>query len=418
VDDLFSSAPPSFRSPIDDEEDEDDDPVAADMKTLHFYLTRQVLATLVVTVAVFTLVLLLGNVLKEILALLVNGQATLGLVFQAVVLLVPWVLVFALPMGMLTATLLVFGRFSADQELTAVRGSGVSLVALITPVLLLSAGLSAVAALINLQVAPQCRVAYKTLLFRAGLERSSSLIVERRFMDDFPGYIVYVGGKSSTNLQEVRSYGVDAEGKMTNHIEAARATLVSDPAHNRAYLRLYKVHETDLLNYSGVNYFEEISKTLTNRPATQPTLGVSLSDMTFRQLWRKLDDLEQLSVRTAPIGPASSEQLREQKRQLAAIKADLTMPVRVQIHRQVAFSFACIGFTLVGIPLGVRAHRRETSAGVAMALVLVLVYYSFIIVGQSLETRPEFAPHLIVWLPNFIFQAVGAVLLWRANRGV
>ncbi len=415
---MFSSAPPSFRSSIDDEEDEDDDPVAADMKTLHFYLTRQVLATLVVTVAVFTLVLLLGNVLKEILAMLVNGQATLGLVFQAVILLVPWVLVFALPMGMLTATLLVFGRFSADQELTAVRGSGVSLVALITPVLLLSAGLSAVAALINLQVAPQCRVAYKTLLFRAGLERSSSLIVERRFMDDFPGYIVYVGGKNSTNLQEVRIYGVDAEGKMTNHIEAARATLVSDPAHNRAYLRLYKVHETDLLNYSGVNYFEEISKTLTNRPATQPTFGVSLSDMTFRQLWGKLDELEQLSVLTAPIGPASSEQLREQKLQLAAIKADLTMPVRVQIHRQVAFSFACIGFTLVGIPLGVRAHRRETSAGVAMALVLVLVYYSFIIVGQSLETRPEFAPHLIVWLPNFIFQAVGAVLLWRANRGV
>ncbi|HYT60623.1 MAG TPA: LptF/LptG family permease [Haliangiales bacterium] len=388
------------------------------MKTLHLYLTRQVLATLAMTVTVFTLVLLLGNVLKEILALLVNGQATISLVVQAIALLVPFVLAFALPMGMLTAALLVFGRFSADQELTAVRASGVSLVALITPVLLLSAGLSCVSALVNLQVAPHCRVAYKNLLFRVGLERSTSLILEDRFMDDFPGYIVYVKKKSGTNLQDVSIWALDAQGTLTNRVHAARATVVSDAANQRAFLRLYQVHQYDLVTWSGVSYADEIPQTLTGRPPTRATLNVSLSDMTFRQLRQKLRELDQLSAQARPIAPASSEQLRDQKRQLEALKADLTMPVRVQIHRQIAFSFGCIGFTLVGIPLGIRAHRRETSAGVAMALILSLVYFSFIFVGQSLDTRPELAPHLIVWLPNFIFQAVGAVLLWRANRGV
>src|SRR5439155_307465 len=122
-------------------------------------------------------------------------------------------------------------------------------------------------------------------------------------------------------------------------IHAARATVVSDAANNRVFLRLYKVHQYDLVNWSGVSYADEIPQTLTNKPPAQRTLSVSLSDMTFQQLWQKLRDLEQLSVQAAPIPHATSEQLREQKRQLALLRADLTMPVRVQIHRQVAFSF-------------------------------------------------------------------------------
>ena len=387
------------------------------MKTLHLYLTRQVLATLAMTVTVFTFVLLLGNVLKEILALLVNGQATIGLVVQALGLLIPFVLVFALPMGMLTATLLVFGRFSADQELTAVRASGVSLVALVTPVLLLSAGLSCVSALINMHVAPQCRVAYKNLLFRLGLERAGSFIVEKQFMDDFPGYVVYVRKKDGATLQEVSIYKLGADGKLEESIQAASAQIISRVASNQVVLLLHNLHRYDLVN-SRADSQEEIPLTLEYKPPPAPTLSTNLSDMTFSQLRQKLRDLERLGVHRKPMERASAEELREQKRRLAAMTADLTMPVRLQIHRQVAFSFGCIGFTLIGIPLGIRAHRRETSAGVAMALILSLVYYGFIIIGQALESRPEFAPHLILWLPNFVFQAVGAVLLWRANRGV
>src|SRR5678809_640646 len=90
---------------------------------------------------------------------------------------------FVLPFGMLTAVILVFGRFSAEQELTAVRASGISLLSLTPPVLLISLVLCGFAGWFNMEIGPRCREAYKRIVVQLGARTLASLITEDRFID-------------------------------------------------------------------------------------------------------------------------------------------------------------------------------------------------------------------------------------------
>jgi lipopolysaccharide export system permease protein len=393
------------------------------MRTLHLYVTRQVLATLGMTVFVFTLVLLLGNVLKEILTLLMNRQATLGVSLRAIALLIPYVLAFSLPMGMLTSTLLVFGRLSADQELTAARASGISLLALASPVLLVSVAVSALCGWLNFDVAPASRMAYKELLFNAAKVRPGNVLVARQDMN-FDKYSIFINNihKDGTNLDGVHVSQRNEKGELTGIAYSATGDIANDPAQ---HLILLTMHGPFMSQRTATGWQpqskgpgEDLEVPIHIPTEDRQALSVPLSDMTFSQLRTKLEELKAPTALPLPArspAPAQGEtpQTRKHLRQLAA---DVTMPLLVYFNRTVSFSFACIGFTLIGIPLGIRSHRRETSIGVATALILVLIYYSFIILAQAWESHAERAPQFIMWMPNFLFQIVGAVLLWRSNQ--
>jgi lipopolysaccharide export system permease protein len=386
------------------------------LKTLHSYLTRQILASFLMTVMVFTFVLMIANVLKEVLPLLISGQVRMGIAVQAIGLLIPFVWVFALPMGMLTATLLIFGRFSADQELTAVRASGVSTLSLTSPILLLSLALCGVAAIMNMEIGPRCRVAFTALRDKMRYEFISALVLPEGYTKD-KDTIIYIGKNRRGELEDIiiyRSEGTNRDTEMTIHAARGKYEIEN---------KTIKLHLVDakMMRRSGTKIelpssgSIDVEFSLDQKAKRAPSLSVS--DMTFLQLREELSDLE--ARLNQPLRPGlTMDQLKAAKKALEKQRTELISPIRVHMHRQVAFSFACFGFTLVGIPLGIQVHRRETNIGIAIALLLVAVYYSFILVGQALDTRPELLPHLIVWMPNFLFQTVGAVMLWRANKGI
>ncbi|MDP6753127.1 MAG: LptF/LptG family permease [Verrucomicrobiota bacterium] len=364
------------------------------MRTLHLYLTRETLATLLMTVLVFTFVLLLGNLFKEIAALMASGQVAPGFLLRAIGLLIPYVLVYSLPVGMLTATLLVFGRFSADHELTAARAGGVSLLSLSAPVLAIGVLLSALCGWMNLHVAPQSRLAYKTMLFEYGIEHATALLTEKGFTDFPGGHRVYVGSIDGGELRDVVIYQNDEAGNLKRrmHAEEAQLEMNAETEQMQLTLRTVDGFEFDNGKERTFVYSKYGPMVLGKKPEKLKQRPPKLKELDFAQLRGRVAELKLQGI-------------------------DPT-PVRVQLHQKVALSFACIGFTLISIPLAIRAHRRETNFGIAMALVLVTAYYGLIVLAQSLDGHPALLPHLWTWLPNFLFQGIGCVLLWKMNRGI
>src|ERR1051325_1117147 len=246
------------------------------MKTLHLYVLRQAISTLVMTVCVFAFILLLGNILREILALLVNRQASLFVVFKAIGLLLPWIMAWVLPFALLTAMLLLFGRLSADNELTAIKASGISLLALVTPLLVFSLLMSGVCAWFNLKITPESRVTYKRLLLSAGLQSPEALITEDRFIDEIPGTILYVRKKYGNELEDVRIYNLDEKtGEIVMRTIAAKARVVWQQSSNQMLFKLM----------NGTTERREMKDIPFHEPAAAPSVTNLMGTNVFQTLF-------------------------------------------------------------------------------------------------------------------------------------
>ena len=294
----------------------------------------------------------------------------------------PFAAVYALPMGFITATLLVFGRFSADQELTAARASGVSLLSLVTPVLLLSLFCCGVSAWFNMDLGPRSRMAYKNLLLRAGADLAIAQLPEDRVIPISTNYLFYTEKNRGGNLETVRVYWL----QRNTVIYAPRGHVSFDTTNHLLTVTLFDAVCTTVLedgNHRSNNSFGMAHR-----------CGFERGNQQNRYGFDQRHDVWAVAKGIALAGTVSESLPGDHQfggGMAAQIKGTeiLVERARVEINRQIAFSFACFGFALVGIPLGIRVHRRETNIGVAIALLLVLVYYSFNISANRFPGIPN-----------------------------
>ena len=396
------------------------------MTLLDRHLFRAVLTTCLAAMGLFGFLFMLENVIRDLLGLVLAGQIGLATFGRLTFLLVPFVISFALPLGLLTGVLLALGRLSADAEITAMRAAGLGIRRIARPILVLAVLGTAAAFKVNFDSMPWARVTYHKELADAVRANPVKMLVPGTFVRDFPGIVVYVGSKDGPDLRDIWLWRLDGHRRASQFLRADSGRVTYDDLSNELVLTLGRTRAEDLnqadpedfASPAPIGSFERSDpiRLSLDRFFGRPSVRRKLQWMTYGELGAEQARLEAearsawaaLPPPQSPARPAAREHARDLDR--AAMKVAMTTAEKANL------ALAVFSFALVGIPLGIRVSRKETSANLALAAAMALGYYLLTTMVGWLDPHPEYRPDLLLWVPNLVFLSVGGWLMATIDR--
>lgn len=358
----------------------------------------------------FIFVLAAGNVLSQVANAIASGRVTAFEGLELVGLLLPGLIPYVLPMGMLTGVLMTFGRMGAQHELTAMKAGGLSLLRIAAPALWLAAALALCAAWINLEVATRSNDEYRRVLMGSVKENPASLITPGEINRQFKGLIIQARERNGPVLRDLWIWRLDAEGRLfeTIHTAEGRLTKVDKPD-GSAVLRLVAISAQVDTRRPGDDGFKfpSVTKEAGQAPLEFPVSGVFKDGSGYEKKlrWHTTSELLELMDKGWQVPPnATPAQLAESQ-----------MMPRTQLMAHFASAFSIFSLALLAVPLAVRVGRSETFVNAAIALTVALSYYVLSSAAGWVK-NPAFRPDLLVWLPNLIVVTLAVALLRRASK--
>ncbi|MFP4259658.1 MAG: LptF/LptG family permease [Opitutales bacterium] len=379
------------------------------LRLLHRHILKEILVATFLALGLFVFVLLMGNAIRDIAELVAAGKLGPVVFLKLIGLLVPYVGAYALPLGMLTGTLIALGRLSSQRELTAMKAAGVSLYQVAAPVFLIAFAGMVVGVLVNLHFAPQSRLAYKNLLANAVTENPVSFIEEKRFIDEFPGYVLYMGEREGQTMKDFWIWELDEERRVKLFLRAAEGGLSFDESENRLVLTL---RDGTAEQRSEVD--PEALGTEPMRSLFFGELPLALPlDQLFGEKGGRRAKTKELTF--AQLMERRQAALQREKQKGGGMSAE-RLELQMHVQKNFAMAFSVFSLAVFGVPLAIQVGRKETYANLGIALAIAMTYYFLMIMVSWLERMPALRPDLLIWLPNLLFQTIGFWLLFRTGR--
>ncbi|OQX88862.1 hypothetical protein B6D60_00845 [candidate division KSB1 bacterium 4484_87] len=445
------------------------------MKILSRHIIRQHIGPFLFGLFIITLIFLLNLVFKELNKILSKGL-DFWVVLEFFALNLAWIVALAVPMAVLMSCLMAFGQLSADNEITAMKSSGISLYRVVLPVLLSAAALTIFLIWFNNYVLPDSNHRLRLLARDITMKRPTVNLEPGYLYEDLPDVSIRVEGlKEKQGFSEIEDVLIfdRSDPNVNRTIVAKNGNIYVDKKSGLFQVTLYdgEIHDVtkDKLNqYTFIKFpkyvmtipipdmvlkrrdsnyrgdreqsaammrkeIEENNKLIETRRANlQKYIELQVS----RYFPEKISPDTLASVH--PILPAHikkslrykhnlERQLRIARNVRLRIKAEhdvnhsyelTNKKLLVEIHKKYSIPFACIVFVLIGAPLGIMAHRGNMAVGGGISMVFFIVYWIFLIGGEELADRNMLSPFLSMWLANIIVGGFGVYLFVRTVKEV
>jgi lipopolysaccharide export system permease protein len=332
----------------------------------------------------------------RLMELIVNKGVDVGTILSLVAYLLPSILVLTVPMAVFLAAVVTFGRLSSDNELTALKTGGYSLLRLSAPVAVFSVAAWALASWLIITALPAGNQAFRVSMFEIVRTKASVGLREKIFNDDFDGLVIYINSIPPTGnpvmegifISDARPEKRQPPGEPIT-IVAERGWLVSDRATDRIVFRLENggMHlvSRDFTTYQHSNFrTHDLQLNIGDDAGESLSLPKGLREMTLGELRAKSAEYRRLGVpQSAPL---------------------------VEIHKKFSIPFAALILGFLGVAMGVLFRRGEKLSSFVMSLAVAIVYYVFLLAGEPLGKQGRLSPFWAMWSANFFFGGATALL--------
>jgi lipopolysaccharide export system permease protein len=360
------------------------------MRIISRYIFKEILTPFGITFLVFTLIFLLSN-LMELIDMIVQKGVGLWDIVRLLGYTLPFLFVYIIPMTFFISILLGFLRLSSDNEVTALKASGIGFFQLLPPVLTLSLAGYLLTSFTAMVAQPWSEYSLRNLIFNIAVVQAKVTLKERVFNNDFNDLVFYIqkvnpdGEMSDVFIFDQRQKDVPQT------IVAKKGWLIPDPQERSLNLRLGDgtIYNVTLNSSSAQNInFKTYNLVL---PLTQMVAAHKKRERSETELY-----LFELKEKIRQTTPGQNKYYKYQ----------------IEYYKKFSLPFSCLVFGMIAFPLGLQSRLAGRSWAVVLGGIVFFIYYLFLSLAFSLGEKGTLKPLIGLWLPNVIVGAMGGYLFW------